>query len=412
MAAQIYKKVSTDLEIRNAKPADKRLLLGNGLTVEISQTGRKTFYFSLRGVYKSLGVYPDIKLAQARELASNLRASIKKGETKPIKDSKNLESFRESAEIFFDLHKSTWTPNYRDDVYGYIREFCDGSEKLGTLGCGFGDVKTSEITKADFLPIINGYVSRGSLDSVRKKVMGILRRVLEGYNARQDDLKKRVILDFLDLKEIQKSLPRAPKRRHHPALDHDDLPAFFEQVIKVSPSSEVVRYALLFTALSALRISSVVHIKITDINFEKREIIIPGQHMKMKEDFWVPLTDELIILIQRIQRDATFEESAGRGTSEWLFPGQKYKNPSIKDVPLNPATARKMINELGYKGRQSQHGFRTNFSSWANSRLRFGPGWTSAGIEAALDHRERSAQDRIKSAYDWRYELKEERILN
>ena len=131
----------------------------------------------------------------------------------------------------------------------------------------------------------------------------------------------------------------------------------------------------------------------------------------MKEDFWVPLTDELIILIRRIQRDSTFEESAGRGKSVWLFPGQKYKNPSLKDVPLNPATARKMINALGFKGKQSQHGFRTNFSSWANSRLRFGPGWTSAAIEAALDHRERSAQDRIKSAYDWRYELKEERTL-
>jgi hypothetical protein len=42
MATRTHKLVTTDLQIRNAKPEDKKLILGNGISIEISQTGRKT----------------------------------------------------------------------------------------------------------------------------------------------------------------------------------------------------------------------------------------------------------------------------------------------------------------------------------------------------------------------------------
>lgn len=47
MATRTHKLATTDLQIRNAKPEDKKLIFGNGLTVVITKTGRKTLYLFL-----------------------------------------------------------------------------------------------------------------------------------------------------------------------------------------------------------------------------------------------------------------------------------------------------------------------------------------------------------------------------
>ena len=44
MATRTHKLATTDIQIRNAKSEDKKLILGNGISIEISKTGRKTFY--------------------------------------------------------------------------------------------------------------------------------------------------------------------------------------------------------------------------------------------------------------------------------------------------------------------------------------------------------------------------------
>jgi hypothetical protein len=76
MATRTHKLATTDLQIRNAKPEDKKLIFGNGLSVVITKTGRKTFYLYYQRVYRTLGTYPEIRLAEARELAIHKLKSL------------------------------------------------------------------------------------------------------------------------------------------------------------------------------------------------------------------------------------------------------------------------------------------------------------------------------------------------
>jgi hypothetical protein len=50
MATRTHKLATTDLQIRNAKPEDKKLISGNGISIEISRVGRKTFNLSYQKV--------------------------------------------------------------------------------------------------------------------------------------------------------------------------------------------------------------------------------------------------------------------------------------------------------------------------------------------------------------------------
>src|SRR5260221_3632519 len=75
----------TDTTIRKAKPGDKPLKLfdARGLFVLISPRGGKWWRFRYRfgGKYKSLsmGVYPDVSLAKARERRDEARKLLAEG---------------------------------------------------------------------------------------------------------------------------------------------------------------------------------------------------------------------------------------------------------------------------------------------------------------------------------------------
>ena len=364
MATRTHKLATTDLQIRNAKPEDKKLIFGNGLSVVITKTGRKTFYLYYQKVYRTLGTYPEIRLAEARELAIQMRIQIQEGDLRAVRSTVQEETFRESCDKYLAVHDGTWSQSHLDDTVGQINELCEG--KLNSIGLGIGKIATSQIKKSDVLPIFNKIIDRGANSAVRDTI-DLFRRILQHYNAQQSDLKKRVILEFLDLKDIKLSLPRKPKVRHHPALPHDLLPAFYELVLKVSDSENQTKYALLLAALTALRASSLSRIKISDIDIDKKEIIVPAEYMKMNEDFWVPLSEAAIIVIKCALRDkAFFEKEMGRRKSVWLFTGRK---KTIKDLPMHPETTKRLMDRLGYKGKQSTHGLRTNLSSWAYSQL-------------------------------------------
>jgi len=75
----------TDVAIRKAKPADKpyRLFDGGGLYVEVPATGNKRWRWKYRFAGKekrlSLGIYPDVSLADARERHADARKLLATG---------------------------------------------------------------------------------------------------------------------------------------------------------------------------------------------------------------------------------------------------------------------------------------------------------------------------------------------
>ena len=107
--------------------------------------------------------------------------------------------------------------------------------------------------------------------------------------------------------------------------------------------------------------------------------------MKMKKDHLVPMARQTLALLEELR--------ALNGESAYVFAS-----------PINPAkcisnnTVLFALYRLGYKGRQTGHGFRSVASTILNEeRERGGHAFGSDVIERQLDHCER---DDIRAAYN------------
>jgi integrase len=131
--------------------------------------------------------------------------------------------------------------------------------------------------------------------------------------------------------------------------------------------------------LTALRRDEAALATWNEIDFEKQAWIIPPSRMKLKRDFYVPLTDDAIRLLQ----------SLPRGTGPYLFSSNLGHTPiggfSQAKKRLDALMARELeaeglsfFEDKGFQIRDLRRTCRTNFSGLV--------GVSEAVAEALLDH--------------------------
>ena len=120
----------TDIKIRNAKSRDKayKLYDGSGLYVLVHANGSR--YWRLKYSYAdkekilALGVYPDLKLTDARERAQEARELVKQGidpmthkrETKARNIALALETFQVVTTEWLTKNAAKWSSSYAEKV--------------------------------------------------------------------------------------------------------------------------------------------------------------------------------------------------------------------------------------------------------------------------------------------------------
>ena len=105
---------------------------------------------------------------------------------------------------------------------------------------------------------------------------------------------------------------------------------------------------------------------------------VPAERMKMEREHIVPLAPQVVALLAELSEHA-------RG--DYVFAGDK---------PGQVISQNTMIYgcyRMGYRGRQTVHGFRGIASTWANEAECYRPDW----IETALAHADR---DEVRGAYN------------
>ena len=121
----------TDTAIRNAKPKKKQYKLSDekGLYLLIKKAG-KYFRFDYRYAGKrktlALGVYPNVRLAEAREKRDNARKLLRndvdpaqyKKETKIMQKEQAANSFEAVAREWFTKNKHIWTEGHLKPLFG------------------------------------------------------------------------------------------------------------------------------------------------------------------------------------------------------------------------------------------------------------------------------------------------------
>lgn len=166
------------------------------------------------------------------------------------------------------------------------------------------------------------------------------------------------VFDYAMAMGLAKSNPAARLRKFiapHIEINHPYLKTVEElsellRHIDSNSTDRTVSNALLVIIYTAQRRAEIIGAKWEEINFEKRIWTIPAHRMKMKVAQEITITDTVYSILQE-----------QKGLSDvFVFPSKRRHAPIYYEAPLV------LLHELGYKRRQSLHGFRHIFSTAAH----------------------------------------------
>jgi integrase len=376
----------TDIAIRKAKPDKKpyKMVDGRGLYLLVNKSG-KYFRFDYRFAGKrktlALGVYPEVKLSEAREKHSEarklLRDGIDPGQQRKIEKITRImqteDNFGSVALEWFSKIKHVWTEGHARTVKSRLEN------NVFPL---IGNRPVAEISASELLGMLRVIESRGAVETAHriKQVCGqIFRYAIATGRAERDP--------SADLKGALK--PTKSKRMAtitDPKKVGDLLLA-----IDGYEGHLVTRCALKLAPLVFVRPSELRHAEWDEFDFEKAEWKIPAEKMKMRSTHIVPLSRQAIEVLQEVKPF----------TCQW-----RYVFPSLRTAerPMSENTILGALRRLGYaKEEMSGHGFRAMASTLLHEN-----GWSSDLIEKQLAHTERN---NVRAAYNHAQHLPERKKM-
>ena len=136
------------------------------------------------------------------------------------------------------------------------------------------------------------------------------------------------------------------KVKHHNAMHWKDVPAFYADL---KTRKAIAAKALMFTCLTGSRTGEALGLRWAEIDFETRLWICPPERMKTGEEHRVPLTDEMLAIIEPLEALK----------SDYVFEGQK------RHKPLSNMSMLMLLRRMNIEG-VTVHGFRSTFRDWAS----------------------------------------------
>jgi integrase len=355
----------TNTEVDKAKPQAKvsSLFDGEGLELKINPSGTKKWIFKYYKPFTkkrtnlTLGVYPDISLADARKL----RAKSKELLAKDIdpKDHKNKVSLQQKERLentlvsvaskWFELKKTEVTPNYAIDIWRSLElhVFSD-----------IGKYPISEITAPIAIKAVTPIAAKGSLETVK--------RINQRLNEIMNYAVNTGVIHSNPLTGIKAAFEK-PKKQHMPTIKPDELPMFMK-ALSVASIKIVTRHLIEWQLHTMVRPGEAVKARWAEINFTEKLWNIPAETMKKKRPHSVPLSDQVLSLLESIRPIS--------GHREYIFPADR--NPRSH---ASKSTANAAIKRMGYKAKLVAHGLRSVASTTLNEQ-----GFDADVIESALAH--------------------------
>lgn len=369
----------TELQVRNAKPADRayKLFDARGLFVQVTPSGGKLWRlrFKRHGKEKllALGAYPKIGLVAARRARDaaheKLDAGVdpaqeRKQQKQAAADAKSI-TFKWLATEWFENRKHEWTPAYAVQIWKRLEE--DIFPEIGAL-------PAAEIEPKQMLAALKKVEGRGVLETTRRLKQyssSIFRFGIAAGHCRHDPAAP-----------LKGALKAPPKPQHHAALTRSDVGDFLFRLSDYDGEPET-RIAITLALLLVPRTTELRAAKWTEFeawqdSSDDALWRIPGERMKMDDPHLVPLSRQACSAL------TSLHELTGK--SDFLFPSHAREGYMSNNTMLYG------LYRMGFHGRTTTHGFRRLFSTEANER-----GWNEDWVERQLAHDER---DRVRAAYN------------
>ncbi len=376
----------TAIAVRNAKPADKAYKLGDGggMFLYVTPGGQRYWRLAYRfeGKHKLLafGVFPDVSLADARERRDQARRLLAKG-IDPGQQAK-LDKIAASlaAANTFGAVADEWLEKAEKDGLSPVT-LKKNRWLVKQIRPSLGKRPIADIGAPELLLALRKVETTGRHDTaqrLRSTCGQIFRYAIVTARAERDvsaDLKGALV---------------SHKVTHRAAVLTPEAVGALLRAIDTFEGHALTTTALKLLPHVFVRPGELRFAEWTEFDFDKAIWTIPAHKTKMRRIHRVPLSRQVIEIIETIETDSDF--------SPYLF-------PSLRSVerPMSENTINAALRRMGYaKDEMTGHGFRAMASTLLNEMGQ----WNPDAIERQLAHAETNS---VRRAY-MRGEYWDERV--
>ncbi|HCV66388.1 MAG TPA: integrase [Serratia sp.] len=377
----------THTEVQKAKALEKDLTLhdGDGLFLLVKTTGKKLWRFrylrpgTSSRTMVSLGAYPALSLADARQIRAEKLAILARGIDPQAKEAEEAEQkqvaqesiFLNVAKQWFALKQASVSTKHAEDIWRSLEK-----DILPSIE----NVPVQDIKARLLIQVLEPIKARGALETVRRLVQRINEIMIYAVNTG--------LIDANPASGIGNAFER-PKKQHMPTIRPEELPKLM-RTISMSNLSIPTRCLLEWQLLTLIRPAEASATAWAEIDIENREWRIPAERMKAKRDHVVPLSGQALEILEIMYPIS--------GQREYVFPSRNDPRKA-----MNSQTANAALKRIGYGGKLVAHGLRS-IASTAMNEAEF----NADMIEAALAHCDKNE---VRRAYNRSTYLEQRRTL-
>lgn len=338
-----------------------------GLFILIRESGAKhwrwKYHYAGKEKLMALGEYPYISLAKARELAAENRKLLLSGiDPMGKRSTDSANTFEAVARKWHEKWSVGKSPRHADYV---IRRLEADAFKA------FGHKAAETVTPADIRELMLAIEQRGARD-VAKRAHETVSQVYR-YGVANGLVSQNPAIHFKP-----SDILKAAKETNFARVEARDLAALLVAMRDYKGDAKTL-YAMQLMSYTFVRISELIEAPWVEFDLDNAKWEIPPERMKMDRPHIVPLSRQAVEVLRGLHRLT--------GNGKLVFPGANDRNK-----PMNKETINAALDRMGYKGRQTTHGFRAIASTLLHEQ-----GYNHQHIEIQLSHIE---GNKVSAAYN------------
>jgi integrase len=330
---------------------------------------RLDYRFNQKRKTLAIGVYPTISLKRARELRDKAKEGLANGFDPLEVKKEDKQQYLIESENSFEHVARRWHEG-RSEQWSEVhsRRILISFEKR-TFPY-IGKIAIGKVSPQDILKLLRKMENEGLGESTRRLKESIQRvftfAIIEG------------LITQNPASNLEQVLKPKPKVEHQSYLKEDELPIFLKQLDDYD-GHPVTLLALKMTMLTMVRTNELRNAKWSEIDWGKKEWHIPAERMKMNEAYIVPLSNQVLEILEEAKKYNRLNELIFEGITN-------------ARKPISQNTMIYAMYRLGYQSRATVHGFRSTASTILNEG-----GFRADVIERQLAHGD---GNKIRAAYN------------
>ena len=341
-----------------------------GLYLHVTETGSRLWRYQYRIAGKqkllALGKYPDVSLASAREKHQQARKLVADGIDPSAQRQAEKQAQRTAVETSFGSMAALWLALHK--TKSAVRHYTTTKGRLDNhILPRLGGIDCKELTRA----LVVSFAKQIEKDHGREtadRCLMVVRQVLN-YAADCGHIEANVAAGIRPDAIFEGR--NNDVQTNHARVSLEELPQLLRDIEAYS-GKQLTVLAMKLLSLTLLRTGELIGLTWLEIDFDEKLIRIPAERMKANKPHIVPLSRQALDILRLLHQMNGGKE---------------------KVCPLSNMAILMALSRMGYRGRQTGHGFRGIGSTMLHESRRF----SHEMIETSLAHQYKTA---VAAAYD------------